>query len=364
MKVACRTAVVAALITTSCLFVGCKVFPGKPTAAPRPSDRVYPVWFGTNRKLNSQGNGFTAEQSSTISHGRVDVYVPESHRFGETGNPFWKRLLRYDLKDDHLRVQNVERESRDEFYAEIQEAIKAAVAGTNQSQALVFLHGYNVTFQEAAIRAAQIGWDLKVPGPTAFFSWPSQGRPERYWADEKAIASSEAAITDFLVEFAASSGASNINVIAHSMGNRGLLAALQRISSNAQLRSRVKFNEIILAAPDLGRDTFLKFADLYPECSTRTTLYESNGDLPLYFSHWINHGPRAGYFKPYTVAPGVDTVAVPDFNIDLLGHSYFAKSEALVYDMRDLMLYDKAPASRIRMHAAQDDGLAFWKLDR
>ena len=31
-------------------------------------------------------------------------YVPEAHRFGETGTGFWRRLLRFDLRDDRLRL--------------------------------------------------------------------------------------------------------------------------------------------------------------------------------------------------------------------------------------------------------------------
>jgi hypothetical protein len=34
----------------------------------------------------------------------------------------------------------------------------------------VYIHGYNVSFEEAVIRAAQMGYDLKVEGVTALFS--------------------------------------------------------------------------------------------------------------------------------------------------------------------------------------------------
>src|SRR4029434_4841371 len=64
---------------------------------------VYPVWFGTNRKPTALGDGFTGERHDRITRGRVEVYVPEAHRFGETGTGFWRRLLRFDLRDDRLR---------------------------------------------------------------------------------------------------------------------------------------------------------------------------------------------------------------------------------------------------------------------
>ncbi len=175
---------------------------------------------------------------------------------------------------------------------------------------------------EAAGQAG--GYDLKVPGATAFFSWPSRGSVTAYPADEASIEASEPAITRFLVDFTVHCGADKVHVIAHSMGNRGLLRALQRIASNAETRGEVKLGQVFLAAPDVDRDLFLDLARLYPAHAERTTLYASDADLPVHLSAKLHAAPRAGYYLPYTVAPGVDTVAVPDFDVDLLGHAYFA----------------------------------------
>jgi esterase/lipase superfamily enzyme len=325
---------------------------------------VYPVWFGTNRKPTALGDGFTGERHDRITRGRVEVYVPEAHRFGETGTGFWRRLLRFDLRDDRLRLQHVERQERDAFFADIHQAMQAARDSGEQTHALVFLHGFNVTFADAAIRAAQIGYDLKVPGATVFFSWPSRVSVAAYPVDEASIEASEHAITDFLVDFIEHCGAEKVHVIAHSMGNRGLLRALQRIAAQAQTLGQVKFGQIFLAAPDVDRDLFLDLARLYPEHAERTTLYASNGDLPVHLSAQLHDAPRSGYFIPYTVAPNIDTVAVPDFDIDLLGHSYFAQAEALLHDIYDLMRHNEAPAQRQRITPAVHEGTAFWRLRR
>jgi esterase/lipase superfamily enzyme len=323
---------------------------------------VYPVWFGTNRQPDAQGTGFTGQRHDHVTRGRVEVYVPEAHRFGETGTSFWRKLLRFDLRDDTLRVQHVERQERDAFFAEIQAAMQAARDSGESPHALFFLHGYNVTFEDAAIRAAQIGVDLKVPGATAMFSWPSRGSIAAYPADEASIEASERAITDFLVDFTASCGADKVHVIAHSMGNRGLLRSLQRIAANAQTRGKVRFGQVFLAAPDVDRDLFLDLARLYPEHAERTTLYASDGDLAVHLSAKLHDAPRAGYYKPYTVAPGVDTVAVPNFDVDLLGHSYFAQAEALLYDIHDLLRHGTRPADRQRISPAWYESTTFWKL--
>ncbi len=321
---------------------------------------VYPVWFGTNRKLSPRSDGFTAERHHRTTHGRLEVSVPEAHHFGETGAAFWRRLLRFDLRDDRLRIQHMETQDRSVFFSGIQATMQEARDSGEPPQALFFLHGYNVSFEDAAIRTAQIGYDLKVPGATAFFSWPSRGTVMAYPADEATIEASESAITDFLVDFSANCGAEKVHVIAHSMGNRGLLRALQRIAGNAQ--GPVKFGQIFLAAPDVDRDLFLDLARLYPQHAERTTLYASDADRAVHLSSRLHDAPRAGYFMPYTVAPGVDTVAIPAFDVDLLGHSYYAEAEALLHDIYDLMRHNDAPAKRQRIVPSIHEGTVFWKL--
>jgi esterase/lipase superfamily enzyme len=337
----------------------------RPTASSRDEGSVYPVWFGTNRKpASNPAQGFTGERHDRTSYGRVDVWVPKAHRFGETGNGFWTRLKRFDFRDDRLRVQTVASLEAEAFWGELQSQTGQARADGDPPDALVFLHGYNVGFEEAAIRAAQLGVDLKVPGATAFFSWPSRGTLAGYPVDEASIEASEAAITRFLVDFTEFSGAGRVHLIAHSMGNRGLLRALQRIAGNAATQGKVRFGQIFLAAPDVDRDLFLELAHLYPGHSERTTLYASNADLAVHASTHLHDAPRAGYFRPYTVAAGIDTLAVPDFDIDLLGHSYFAQAEALLYDIAELLHHGTPPAKRQRCHAVEQDGLSFWEVGR
>lgn len=120
----------------------------------------------------------------------------------------------------------------------------------------------------------------------------------------------------------------------------------------------------LLAALDLDRDLFMDLAHLYPRFAERTTLYASDGDLALQLSGDIHRAPRAGYFTPYTVVPGIDTIAVPDFNIDLLGHGYFAQSTALLGDIHRLMLHDDAPDRRLRLSPRRQGELTFWEMAR
>lgn len=320
---------------------------------------LYPVWFGTNRKLTV--SGFTYERDpANITRGRVLVRVPAAHKFGETGNSFWRRLLRWDLANDRLALDRLEILDLAAFHTQVRQTLDEARTAGSPSHALVFIHGYNTKFTDAAIRAAQIGYDLKIPA-TAFFGWPSRGSVPAYMPDEAAIENSERAFAEFLVDFAAHAGAETIHVIAHSMGNRGLLRALQRISTGP---ARPRFGQFVLAAPDVDRGLFLDHAALYAAHAARTTLYTSRGDRAVHLSAVLHAAPRAGYFLPHTVAPGIDTVAVPNFDLEILGHSYFAQAGALLYDIHTLMHHDTPPAQRQRLRAATSEGARLWELMR
>ena len=292
------------------------------------------------------------------------MYVPEAHRFGEVGTSWWTKLRRLDLRDDTLRVQRIRTLGETDFFTEVSNAVKEARDPDGPPQALVFIHGFNVSFEEAAVRAAQLGVDLDVSGATAFFSWPSRGSVAAYTADEATIDASERAIADFLTDFGRRCGAERVDVIAHSMGNRGLLRALQRIAADAERRSEVKFGQIILAAPDVDRDLFLDLAHLYPEFCDRCTLYASNRDVAVHASSWVHWGHRAGYFQPYTVTAGVDTIAVPNFNVDLLGHGYFAAAERLLHDMWTILRHASPPGKRQGIEAMQLDNGGAWRFRR
>ncbi len=326
------------------------------------SDLVYPVWFGTNRQ--PLGDGFTGQRHPQVTYGRALVYVPEAHRFGETGSSLWQRMRRFDLRDDRLRLQSAEHLDHGTFFSQLRDEMEAARENGDAPHALVFLHGYNTSFEQAAIRAAQLGVDLNISGATGFFSWASRGSALAYTIDEASIEASEAAITDFLVKFSRECGADKVHIIAHSMGNRGLLRALQRIAGNAQAGSPVRFGQIFLAAPDVDRDLFLDLSALYAAHAERVTLYASDADKAVHLSAKFHDSPRAGYYAPYTVTANIDTVAVPDFDVDMLGHGYFAQADALLSDIYSLIRNDAAPDDRQRLVPAQSQGQTFWKFRR
>jgi len=178
----------------------------------------YQVWYGTNRRPEVWAGSiidFTSARDTVVHYGRCRVSVPKSHEIGSIGSPWWKRLLR--RSDDRLSVAAIQSMSEEAYWSAIAKTLSELPMG--ERHIVVFLHGYNVSFKDAAIRAAQLGCDLSISGVMSFFSWPSRGTYRGYLADAATIEATESFITRFLIDMANVNNASNVHVIAHSMGN-------------------------------------------------------------------------------------------------------------------------------------------------
>jgi esterase/lipase superfamily enzyme len=328
----------------------------QPASVPEQQANEYRVWFGTNREY--AGGRFTAERGKNVSYGFCDVYVPKSHKIGSLGSSFLTRLV--TMTDDRLKLRRVCTLPQDGLW----QLIKAQLASVDESErhAVVFIHGYNVSFADAALRSAQIGFDLGVAGAMAFFSWPSKGTVKDYVADGASIEASEVAIADFLVSFAEEFQATAVHVIAHSMGNRGVLRAVTRIAANAQRRTAVPFANFILAAPDVDAETFRNLAEAYGQLSYRTTLYVSERDRAVGLAAFIHDYPRVGFTPPVSVFAGIDTVSVSSVDLTMLGHGYIGEAREVLTDMHSLIFQGLPPEKRFSLDPAFWGGELYWEV--
>jgi esterase/lipase superfamily enzyme len=331
-----------------------------PIALAEPDADEFRVWFGTDRKpLAGDKPRFGKARNGAVSYGYCDVYVPDSHKIGSIGSSFIRRLV--TRTDDRLKLSRTCPLGAEAYWSLLQSQLEATDEG--KRHAVVFIHGYNVAFEDAALRAAQLGVDLGIEGAMAFFSWPSKGTFGGYQADQSTIEASEPAITQFLVDFARKSGADAVHVIAHSMGNRGVLRAVSRIVQDAQQRSGVEFANFILAAPDVDAGTFANLAKAYVELGKRTTLYVSQTDLAVGMSQWLSQYPRVGYAPPVTVLDGIDTINVTNVDVTLLGHGYVADAREVLSDMHALIFENAPPDQRFGLRPAKTaGGQPYWKV--
>ena len=327
-------------------------------------DADYIVWFGTNRRPNDSESlqlGFSKFRDTKIHYGYCRVFIPKSHKIGSTGSSWWQRFR--SGTDDRLKLIELKRMVADDYWSTISSRLAKLEIG--ERDAVIFVHGYNVSFDNAAVHAAQIGFDLSVKGAMAFFSWPSQGAVKGYSADEATIEASEPFIAEFIEDFVARSGAEKVHIIAHSMGNRGVLRAIDRIAKKAQRHMGVLIGEIILAAADVDADTFRDLSGAYGRVSRRTTLYVSSRDLAIEASRWLHDFARAGLLPPIMIVPGIDTINVTNVDLTTLGHGYVADARAVLEDMHELLVHDTPPDRRFALRQGKTDvGERYWIISR
>jgi len=289
--------------------------------------------------------------------GTCEVSIPKRHQLGQIERPSIFRGEVYEDPRRHVVLLTVNLESPDEFHA----GLRVRLDRSQRKEAFVFVHGFNVTFESAARRTAQLAYDLGFDGPPIFFSWPSQGGLLEYAVDETNVVWTVPHLKQFLVGIARNSGAESVHLIAHSMGNRALTSALQTIAYEMREEPPM-FREVLLTAPDIDADVFKRdIAPAIVRTAERVTLYASSNDEALILSKQVHGYPRAGDSgQGLVVVPGIDTIDVSTVDTSLLGHSYYGDNRSVIADMVDLLREAKPPDQRRFLRPQPLGELFYW----
>lgn len=287
-----------------------------------------PVFFATTRKKesNDKNTMFAARRANT-QFGVSWVSIPRSHEAGELEEP---SLLTFTFREDpakHVVLLDVKLASKDRWYQDL----NASIADGGLNQAFVFIHGYNVTFADASRRTAQIKYDLGFSGPAILFSWPSYGKTSHYLADEANAEWSAPQLAELLVELRKRTRATTIHLIAHSLGNRVLSRAMERIDLDPKIMPKPIFSQVILAAPDMDADVFREqLAPRMLRLARGVTLYGSSDDRAILASKKAHQIARAGEGgKNLPIIPGIDSIDVTGMDATFLAHSYIGAVSVL-----------------------------------
>jgi esterase/lipase superfamily enzyme len=330
--------------------------PNTSTQGVPPPYKVVPVFFATDRERNAS-DGFGAERSAEISYGEVTVSIPRDHKMGSLEDPSWWSLRFTEQPQKDVMVLSVTPESPATFFS----ALRTKVASSKKKSLLVFVHGYHVSFADAARRTAQMAYDLGFDGAPVFFSWPSQDRMLAYTVDEQNIVDAQPHLEAFLKDVLKQSNAENVYLIAHSMGNRGLTRALAALAvDEPQEVKRIK--EVILAAPDIGAVEFTE--QIVPglrKLGAPITLYASSNDHALELSEQLHGGKRAGESgDDLVVESGIETIDASNTDTDLVGHSYYGDRRTVLADMWYLVNGDVRAPQRCCLKPTQFHSEQYW----
>lgn len=309
--------------------------------------------------IEKHGVTYTADRGRLV-RGICEVTVPDVHQRGKVERP---SLLRFEIHEDqreHIVLTSAVELSENDFH----ERLADTVSRSPSSDLLVFIHGYNVDFQSAVRRTAQIAIDLPFEGVPVCYSWPSQGTLVGYPIDETNAEWTEEHLRKFLIELASQSGAKSINVVAHSMGNRPMTAVMRQISWQMDEQDPPLFDRIVLAAPDVDADRFRR--DLAPALalvSNQVTLYASSNDQALIASKQVHGYPRAGESGQFVVVvPDVETIDVSGIDLSLLGHSYYGDNESMLRDLYEVVRARLPATQRALLLTRRQGEMIYWQL--
>ena len=322
---------------------------------------VIRVLYATDRNRTSEVKPakMFGNDRGTLRFGYCEVSIPRGHRIGELESPsIWRLEFRED-PDKHVVLLNTVIRSKDDFFEDLRVRVRDSV----KSSAFLFVHGYNVTFEDAAKRTAQISYDLSFDGAPVFYSWPSQGMTPAYTIDEQNIEWAQSNLKNFLEDFFERSDAQNVYLIAHSMGNRALTRAVALLLTDKPIiRGRLK--EVILAAPDIDAEVFKR--DIVPaltKTDSPVTLYASSEDLALAASKQVHGYPRAGDSgQGLVVVSGIETIDATHVDTGLLGHSYFAETRSIIDDMYYLIRYSHRADQRFGLRRVDAQVGRYWEF--
>jgi esterase/lipase superfamily enzyme len=336
-----------------------------PTATPNYA--VVKVYYATDRAPggnDSRGATFTGEPdpSGQVHYGEVSVSIPRDHRIGELEGP---SVWRLEFKEDptkHVMLQKVEAEDENTFM----KGVSDRVGHSQKKEVLVFVHGFNTSFEDASRRTAQLAYDMAFDGPTILYSWPSQGsmNPIAYNKDGRNAALTAPHLEEFLKMVVARSGATTVDIIAHSMGNRPVTQALHDFALENPGMKKPMFNQVALMAPDVDAALFQQMAQQMEHSASRITLYASSRDAALKVSEVFAGYQRAGEGLPrLLVLPGMDTVDASAVDTSMLGfyHSYFADNTTVLSDLFHDFLGAPA-ATRLGLQKVVTAAGLYWKF--
>jgi esterase/lipase superfamily enzyme len=290
-------------------------------------------FFGAAR-IGEQAGGAPQLDEPKNQFGKALVSIPTARKPGEMNLPsLWKFEINPDPAKHFVFKQVVLLDAA----AATAEMAKVVSQSTKKSL-LVFVHGYNVSFADAALRTAQLAHDLSFPGTAVFYSWPSLATTKGYWHDEETVQLSEEAFDAFL-EKIADLGASEVFLIAHSMGNRLVTKVLGDRASKGKIIPNLK--ELLLAAPDINAEIFQeKIIPGLAAIDAHRTIYASSSDVALRASKVVHDYRRVGEttdgvltFKGYETVDA--SAAAP--TVRAFGHSYVVDSTKVLGDIADTL---------------------------
>jgi esterase/lipase superfamily enzyme len=324
--------------------------------------RTRAVFFGTDREPDGRDPARFGVETGELAVGVARISIPLDRVARPTGAlPDPPSTLGFRRAPEPARDLFVERvEPMTDVYWD--EAVRRELRHDSTRTAVVFVHGFATRFEQALRRAGQLAVDLPFDGAMLVYSWPSRGEvgPLAYFRDDKTVPASQPMLRRFLERVLAESGAERVSVVAHSMGT---LLVARTLKEMHDADPRVRFDQVVLAAPDIDTTSFRRsLAPALRGVARRVTVYVSSHDRALDVAQAASSYPRVGQAGPgLHLAAGIDVVDASHATQGDFGHGYLATSTAVLADLRAVLAGVPASARRLEPRR-RADGARWWEL--
>jgi esterase/lipase superfamily enzyme len=302
---------------------------GGPAVA-APSVRPVQIFIASTRKGET---GAAALASSTDgTHFALDIMtIPPGHHAGSIEEPMWGAA---DARS-HIVLASERELDDEEFRTELASHVSGRI-GVNRD-VLIFVHGFNTSFEEARQRAAQIVADSRFGGVAVLFTWPTKQELFGYVSDKDSAMASRDALQGLLKDASATPGVGKIHVLAHSMGGWLAMEALRQESIAGDRDLGGHLGEVMLASPDIDMDVFAaQMSHLRP---AKVTVLATANDRALSLSSAIAQSrQRVGAINPSDPADrqrleslGAKVYDLSKFSDGLIDHAAYADTPDVLH---------------------------------
>lgn len=297
--------------------VGCTVRPGPEVLeisgnVTVPGAEVQKIYVVTNRLRAPSGDYFLNQGTANPSFAEFTISIPPNHQPGSIEWPKGEP----DAATSFAVLQHRS------LSREVFQALTKPRPGARE--VAIFIHGFNVNFQEGLFRVAQLSADDDIPGTPVLFSWPSAGSVGAYLRDKDAVTASRDILAGTLDMLARDR--QEVLVMGHSMGGWLTTEALRQLRLTDQSTVLDKLS-VVLAAPDIDSDVFISQLHAIGRMKRPMTVLVSSDDNALKASSIISGNRiRAGAIDVHD--PRV-TDAAKRYNIEVIDISSLASQDGM-----------------------------------
>lgn len=272
-------------------------------------------------------------------------------------------------------VMDARNSARAGFQAELQRRL----AISPKREVLLFVHGFNNTFDDAAITLAEMWHFMGREVVPVLYTWPAgRGGLRGYTYDRESGEFTIFHLKNTIRRLAETPGVEKIHLLAHSRGTDVLTSAgrellLENRGSGNDPKERFRIEHVVLAAPDLDIDVTLQ--RLVAERLTLevgdVTIYTSQEDKAIGAARKLFQSrERVGQLDAMDVdderrhilghAKGIAIIDLKETS-DRMGHGYFSSSPEASSDLIMKVRYGLEPGTEDGRPLTRS-GLIFWQI--